>query len=76
MRHDVFGGGDPATAKGKLKLEGLAVLDDQRLLLVNDNDFGVHEPRPGSGATGPRTCFWVVSLPGPLLADHDLTTSP
>ena len=29
--------------RGQLKLEGLAVADDQHVFLVNDDDFGIHE---------------------------------
>ena len=69
FRADVFGSdNDP---RAKLKLEGLAILDDQRLLLVNDDDFGVHA-RPGSPR--PRSCLWVVRLPAPLAAHDSLTT--
>jgi DNA polymerase-3 subunit alpha len=46
-------------------------LDDQRVLLVNDDDFGVHA-RPGSPR--PRSCLWVVRLPAPLAAHDSLTT--
>lgn len=35
-------------------LEGLTMLDDHTLLLVNDNDFGVE---------GVATRFWRVKLP-------------
>jgi hypothetical protein len=48
-------------AEGLLKLEGLAVLDDRHIALVNDNDFSVHDPtRPQ------RTCIWIVELAEPL----------
>lgn len=50
-----------SAAEGLLKLEGLAVLDDRRVALVNDNDFSVHDPeRPQ------RTCIWIVELAEPL----------
>jgi len=44
-----------------LKIEGLAVLDDRHVALVNDDDFGVRE----DAADDPwaRTCLWVVRLP-------------
>jgi hypothetical protein len=48
-------------AEGLLKLEGLAVLDDRRIALVNDNDFSVHDP-----ARPQRTCIWIVELAEPL----------
>jgi len=68
LREDAFGsGGDPGS---KLKLEGLAILDDHRVLLVNDDDFGVHA-RPGSPR--PRSCLWVVRLSAPLSAHDSLT---
>jgi hypothetical protein len=47
--------------EGLLKLEGLAVLDDRRVALVNDNDFSVHDPKKPQ-----RTCIWVVELAEPL----------
>jgi hypothetical protein len=69
LREDAFG--SDSDAGSKLKLEGLAMLDDQRVLLVNDDDFGVHA-RPGSPR--PRSCLWVVRLPAPLAAHDSLTT--
>jgi hypothetical protein len=65
LRADVFdeetaGRGGPA-----LKIEGLAVLDAGRVLLVNDNDFAVPE---GTGPQAAKTCLWVVGLPVPLPA--------
>lgn len=69
LREDAFGpDSDPGC---KLKLEGLAILDDERVLLVNDDDFGVHA-RPGSAR--PRSCLWVVRLPAPLAPHDSLTT--
>lgn len=69
LREDAFGpDSDPGS---KLKLEGLAILDEQRVLLVNDDDFGVHA-RPGSPR--PRSCLWVVRLPAPLAPHDSLTT--
>ena len=38
-------------------LEGMLLLDDRTLLLVNDNDFGVE---------GAPTCFWRVTVDTPL----------
>jgi hypothetical protein len=69
LREDVFG--SAAKAGSKLKLEGLALLDDHRVLLVNDDDFGVHTR---SAAVKPRSCLWVVRLPTPLPAHESLTT--
>ena len=40
-------------------MEGMAVLSDRELLLVNDNDFGVE---------GAETSFWKLSFEEPLLA--------
>lgn len=59
MRRDVLG----HDRKGSIKLEGLVVVDAGRLLLVNDDDFGV-----GTRADSPRprTCFWLVTLTEPL----------
>ena len=58
IRSDI--GLPPGTA---VKLEGLAVLDERRVLFVNDNDFGVmadpHRPPP-------RSMLWVVTLPAVL----------
>jgi len=75
FRRDVFGA-DGSGGGAKLKLEGLAVLDDRRLLIGNDNDFAV----PGSSAGGvadgvaARSCLWVIGLPTPLFAHDSLTT--
>ena len=60
IRSDI---GMPADAA--VKLEGLAVLDERRVLLVNDNDFGV---AADSGQPMPRTCLWVVTLPADIAA--------
>ena len=60
-----------------LKLEGIALLDARHVVIVNDNDFGVHGSSPGKdpSQTGtaddarpatPRTCLWVVELPTAL----------
>ncbi len=53
--------GHPADAP--VKLEGLAVLDERRVLLVNDNDFGVAADPAGPS---PRSCLWIVELPSAL----------
>ncbi len=50
-----------AEAEGLIKLEGLAVLDDRRVAIVNDNDFSVHDPKNPQ-----RTCIWIVELAEPL----------
>ena len=50
--------------RGQLKLEGLAVADDQHVFLVNDDDFGIHEDADDDPP--PRTCLWVVRLPSAM----------
>lgn len=60
IRSDI---GQPADAA--VKLEGLAVLDERRVMLVNDNDFGA---TADSGQPTPRTCLWVVTLPADIAA--------
>jgi len=59
MGHDVHGRPDDGR---DLKLEGMAILADRQIALVNDNDFGV------AAATGerPRSCVWIVELPAGL----------
>ncbi|MBU6222126.1 MAG: esterase-like activity of phytase family protein [Planctomycetes bacterium] len=49
---------------GPLKLEGLAVADEQHIFLVNDDDFGIHEDADDDPP--PRTCLWVVRLARPI----------
>jgi hypothetical protein len=68
MRRDVLG----RDAKGSIKIEGLAVVDAARLLLVNDDDFGVNAR--GDSAP-PRTCFWLVTLAEPLDAVTTVTAT-
>jgi hypothetical protein len=65
LRQDVFGTEDAGRGGPPLKVEGLAVLDAGRVLLVNDNDFAVPE---GTGTQAARNCLWVVGLPAPLPA--------
>jgi hypothetical protein len=50
--------------RGPLKLEGLAVADEQHVFLVNDDDFGIHEDADDDPP--PRTCLWVVRLARPI----------
>lgn len=57
MRRDVAGGAK-LPRDVPLKLEGMAVVDASHVILVNDNDFGVHVP-PGMEC---RTCLWLISL--------------
>lgn len=48
---------------GPLKVEGLAVIDQQHILLVNDDDFGVGK----DDTTRPSgTCLWLLRLATPL----------
>jgi hypothetical protein len=68
LRRDAFGNAGSG-GEARLKLEGLAVLDDRRIMLVNDNDFGVPDPR----SPPPRSCLWVIELPTPLPAHGSLT---
>jgi len=70
FRADVHGG-DGAGGGASLKLEGLTVLGERRILLANDNDFAV----PGStgGGTAARSCVWVVELPSALPPHEALT---
>ena len=75
LRRDVFGD-DGSGGGAKLKLEGLAVLDDRRLLLVNDNDFaaaGSTAGDAGRDAPAARSCLWMIGLPIPLLSHDSLT---
>ena len=48
-----------------LKLEGLAVLDDKHVVIVNDNDFNV-DGLFDENEVERRSCMWVLSLPQPL----------
>jgi hypothetical protein len=48
-----------------LKLEGLAVLDNKHVILVNDNDFNVDNLFDDNEARR-RSCMWVLSLPQSL----------
>lgn len=53
-------GGPAATGKRRqLKLEGLAILDERRVAIVNDDDFAVNAR---DGATAPRSCLFVIEL--------------
>jgi len=59
MRGQADGG---APTDEPLKLEGLAVIDERHVAVLNDDDFGVHGPPQRRR----RTCLWLVELPGPL----------
>ena len=56
---------EPEEKVAGLKLEGLAVLDSNHIIVANDNDFNVdsafEENEPER-----QSCVWVVSLPQPL----------
>lgn len=58
MRHDIYGDTN-RSSEAPLKLEGMALLDADRIALVNDNDFGVNVPLGNPCAT----CLWVIRLP-------------
>ena len=48
-----------------LKLEGLAVLDSNHVVVVNDNDFNV-DSLFDENENSRRSCVWVLSLPQSL----------
>ena len=48
-----------------LKLEGLAVLDSNHVVVVNDNDFNV-DKLFNENIVSRRSCMWVLSLPQSL----------
>jgi hypothetical protein len=48
-----------------LKLEGLAVLDSNHVIVVNDNDFNV-DGLFDEKELRRRSCMWVLSLPQSL----------
>lgn len=54
-----------------LKLEGIALLDDRRVAIINDDDFAIHGE--SSASAGPRTCLWVVRLGAPVPTHAALT---
>jgi len=58
----VHGGPSPTGKRRQLKLEGLAILDERHVAIVNDDDFAVHAR---DGATGPRSCLFVIEVAGP-----------
>ena len=68
MRRDALG----HERKGSIKLEGMVLVDAERLLFVNDDDFGV-----GARADDapPRTCFWLVTLREPIDAVTAVTAT-
>jgi len=71
IREAVHGPGNRRGKKPPLKLEGLAVLDDRRVAIVNDDDFGVHTAGDGPR---PRSCLFVIDLGRPL--DRGRSPSP
>ena len=55
----------PADLKpADLKIEGLAVLGDGRVAIVNDNDFDIAAGDDDASAAR-RTCLWILRLPSP-----------
>jgi hypothetical protein len=57
-------GGKPRSGKlRQLKLEGIAIIDERHVAIVNDNDFGVHVKE---GEPAPRSCLFVIELAEPL----------
>jgi hypothetical protein len=59
MRRDVYG----EAADGEpLKLEGIAILGDKRVAIVNDNDFGV----AAKDGANPKTCVWIIETAAPI----------
>ena len=68
MAHTVFS--ERAESPPPLKLEGMAVLDASHVVIVNDNDFGIHD-KSGPKGRPPRTCLWVVELGAPLWPELD-----
>lgn len=47
---------------GLLKIEGLAIVDDRHVLLLNDDDFGVQ----GKGQERRRSFMWLIEFDKPL----------
>jgi antitoxin (DNA-binding transcriptional repressor) of toxin-antitoxin stability system len=53
---------DAGAATGEpLKLEGLAIVDERHVAIVNDNDFAV--PQAGTGTPRRSSRLWIVELP-------------
>lgn len=73
LRRDVYGG-DGAGSGASLKLEGLAVLDDRRVILCNDNDFAVAGSAAGGDDGTARSCLWVIGLPAALVPEDSLAS--
>ena len=66
MLVDVHGEGG---AKNRpLKIEGLAIVSERRVLLANDNDFGVADAGK-KGTSSPHSCLWLIELSEPLVLD-------
>ena len=56
-------GRDSSRDAPAVKLEGLVLVDDRHVLLVNDNDFAIDTAADADPAA---TCLWLVRLPRPL----------
>ena len=66
FQRDIEPGGDGRAPKklAELKFEGLTVLADGRIAILNDNDFDV--VADGSTAASPprrRSCLWILTVP-------------
>jgi hypothetical protein len=53
-----------------LKLEGLAILDRQHVVICNDNDFDI-DALSSPGVPHRRNCVWVIRLTEPLAGFAD-----
>ena len=70
---DITGGAwqaKPGERVKGLKLEGLAIVDPQRVALVNDNDFNADHIEDASKPER-QSCLWIISLPYPLTPPED-----
>ncbi len=65
LARDIDPTAPPPEKPADLKIEGLAVLDDDRVAIVNDNDFDIAAESADRAATR-RTCLWILRLREPL----------